>query len=331
MMANEQFEQFKVKWVLAGVTSVLFFILVSCATASTLQSTSQSASQNTFNDTEAPVQTHSLPLNIKTELSSTTVVAGTITLLTLHLPPEQRNKAITGKFEGIELPFFQQSELDDGIYECVVSIPYDHVPGKGIIRVQIGEGEQLSSVEVPFDIIGGNYPSEILRVNGRRVNPTRKSDLIRIKKDQAEVVEIYKRVTRKKYWKGPFILPIQSRVTSPFGTRRVYNGALRNFHPGMDLKAAEKTPIVASAPGEVVLARNLFYTGNTVMIDHGYGIVTLYAHMSKLNVKKGQIIKKRELLGLSGRTGRVNGPHLHWQAVVHKVKVNPLGLIHVIR
>jgi len=91
------------------------------------------------------------------------------------------------------------------------------------------------------------------------------------------------------------------------------------------------TPVYSAAPGIVVLAKNLFYTGNTVMIDHGYGIITLYAHMTELKVKKDDVVEQRRLLGLSGKTGRVSGPHLHWQAVVHHVKVNPIGLTEVMR
>jgi murein DD-endopeptidase MepM/ murein hydrolase activator NlpD len=99
----------------------------------------------------------------------------------------------------------------------------------------------------------------------------------------------------------------------------------------MDLKAAMETPVYSAAPGIIVLAKNLFYTGNTVMMDHGYGVVTLYAHMNELKVKVGEVVPVHKLLGLSGKTGRVSGPHLHWQAVVHHVKVNPIGLTEVMR
>ena len=108
--------------------------------------------------------------------------------------------------------------------------------------------------------------------------------------------------------------------------RRLYNGEQRNFHPGLDLKAPVGTKIRAPENGKVVLAKNLFFTGNTVALDHGYGVITLYAHMSKIRVHLGDQVKPGDLLGLSGKTGRVSGPHLHWQAVIRGVKVNPAEL-----
>jgi murein DD-endopeptidase MepM/ murein hydrolase activator NlpD len=115
-------------------------------------------------------------------------------------------------------------------------------------------------------------------------------------------------------------------VTSSFGSRRVYNGIQSSAHTGLDFKAPKGTPIYAASRGRVALAKNLFFTGNTVILDHGYGVLTLYAHMSKLKVKKGQMVEGGHLLGLSGMTGRVTGPHLHWMAIIHKQKVNPIGL-----
>lgn len=291
-----------------------FLFLSACATASTP------------NRTTSSIDIKPEALNIQTELSSHEVVSGTLALVKLNLPEDLRKKQVIGEFEGNELPFY---ETNQGL-EAVLSVPYEHAPGPGSILVKIGEGADTKQFQVPFKVIEGNYRSEVLHVDSRRVNP-KATDLLRIREEQAEVQEIYKKVTRQKYWKGPFIFPIQSRVTSPFGSKRVFNGQLKNFHPGLDLKAAVGTPIRAAAPGVVVMAKSLFYTGNTVMVDHGYGMITLYAHMSKIQVKLGQQVKGNELLGLSGKTGRVNGPHLHWQAVVHRVKVDPMGLIQVIR
>jgi murein DD-endopeptidase MepM/ murein hydrolase activator NlpD len=131
----------------------------------------------------------------------------------------------------------------------------------------------------------------------------------------------------KRHWSGPFLLPIESEVTSPFGNKRLYNGTMKNFHQGLDLRAREPTPIRAPEGAVVVLAKDLYFTGNTVILDHGYGLFTVYGHMSKLDVKKGQIVKKAELLGLSGATGRASGPHLHWGAVLMRMKFNPQDLV----
>jgi murein DD-endopeptidase MepM/ murein hydrolase activator NlpD len=124
---------------------------------------------------------------------------------------------------------------------------------------------------------------------------------------------------------------MESVVTSVYGSQRLYNKIRTNFHNGVDFRAQVGTPIAAPQGGEVILAQDLYFTGWTVILDHGYGILTLYAHMSKLDVKVGQRVRKGEQLGLSGATGRVSGPHLHWGAIIHKQKVNALDLVKVLR
>ena len=269
---------------------------------------------------ESQVDSHSAVTLAQAEISSSEVTPGSIVMIRVKNP---ENLTVTGAFEGIQIPFYS----GEGYSEAVLGVPYERKPGPGVVKVKIGSNYS----EVKLTVLESNYSSEILHVDGRRVNPTRKKDLLRIRHEQQEVKEIYKKVTPLKFWKGPFLLPIKSPVTSPFGIRRLYNGKLKNFHPGMDLKAPVGTPVMSAAPGVIVLAKSLFYTGNTVMIDHGYGIITLYAHMNRITVNLGETVGPSQLLGYSGKTGRVNGPHLHWQAVVHHTKINPLDLTTVIR
>jgi murein DD-endopeptidase MepM/ murein hydrolase activator NlpD len=187
------------------------------------------------------------------------------------------------------------------------------------------------SLELPIRIVDGKYRRETLHVDSRRVDVSNPADQERAAREKAEVGELYRHVTRQKFWSGRFSLPIKSLVTSRFGTKRMYNGKMKSFHTGLDLRAAIGTPIHAAEAGRVVLAKELFFTGNTVIVDHGYGVLTLYAHMSKLEAHAGDVVEKGKILGLSGKTGRVNGPHLHWQAIVHGEKVNPLDLTKVMR
>ncbi len=267
------------------------------------------------------------------ELSSSSVKDGGLTLLTLKLSgaaqkaAEADSEALAGSFEDEIFPFYPTD--DHGVFEAVVGVPHNHKPGKVTLTVQLkGQGDK-QSLTVPFRVVDAHYPSERLHVDNRHINP-KKNDLVEIKRDQAEVKVIYDHVTRQKYWKGPFVYPMKSAITSRYGTKRLFNGQMQSFHGGTDFRAKVGTPIHPAAPGVVVLAHKLFFTGNTVMIDHGYGVITLYAHMSKLKVKKGDEVDTDTLLGLSGKTGRVSGPHLHWQAVVNHVKVNPLDLTRVL-
>jgi len=140
-------------------------------------------------------------------------------------------------------------------------------------------------------------------------------------------MKIYHTVTNKSYLHSDFIFPMQSKITSAFGTARVYNGSLKGYHSGTDFRAKMGTPIVASNDGKVVLVKKRFYSGGTVIIDHGEGIYTCYFHMSQFKVKAKQLVKRGELLGLSGKSGRVTGPHLHFSARIDGVQVDPLQLI----
>lgn len=323
MMDKETSKRFS-NFARAGVCSIIWF-LNSCSTAN---SSHINPTQDILSDIKPP------GIDIRAELSSTQVVAGTIVLVSINVPPLYRNTPIVGKFEGLEFPFFSaeqeiSGESKTGLYEAVLGIPYERKPGPGKVSIHMGDGKESSHLEISLDVVKGDYLSETLNVNARRVNPGKK-DMRRIKREQAEIAKIYEQETLRKYWQGPFAFPIHSPVTSPFGTKRTYNGELKSFHTGLDLKAPVGTPIYSAAPGAVVMAKNLFYTGNTVIIDHGYGIITLYAHMSKLKVKLGDVVPMRGLLGWSGKTGRVNGPHLHWQAIVHRTKINPIGLTQVI-
>jgi murein DD-endopeptidase MepM/ murein hydrolase activator NlpD len=115
-------------------------------------------------------------------------------------------------------------------------------------------------------------------------------------------------------WRGNFRLPVQSLPTDSFGTRRLFNGKLGSIHRGMDFHAASGTPVHAANSGRVILARNLFYEGNCVVIDHGQQFMTIYMHLSKIQVTEGQTVQTHQLLGLSGATGRATGPHLHFAA-----------------
>lgn len=304
-----------------------FLFLASCATAHL----SGVNYQRSVSEDRGQVKSFNISQELQMpeySLSSPNVMVGSLVAIRIKVPLKYAHQAIIGKFDEITLPFYPDSEGENKTqeFEALLGVPYIREPGPGKIFVYWNGDDHSPGFEIPLNIMPGNYRSETLRVDGRRVNPTSKKDLNRIIHEQKEVGEIYRQVTPQKYWSGPFLLPIDSRITSPFGSKRVYNGKLKNFHPGLDLRAAIGTPIYSAAPGKVVLAKELFYTGNTVMLDHGYGVITLYAHMNKIKVKKGDQVEARQLLGLSGKTGRVSGPHLHWQAVVHQVKVNPIGL-----
>lgn len=328
MMVKKHFEQFRADR-FGYLLPLLFF--VSCQTTQNLgqkrfsRSIAEIDLQGATSQVSSPELpngglgwvTVSVPLRVEGEISSGLEVSAKL------LGEEKSNT------DEVSLLFFEsnpkQGDSKVKIFQAFLPIPYGRVPGHARVLVTLKNQHEERSIEVPFLVVEGKYPSEKLTVNPSRVHP-RNQDLPRIARELKEVGAAYRNFEKKKFWQGPFVVPIQSQVTSTFGTRRVYNGALKGFHSGLDLRAAIGTPIYPAASGRVVLAKDLFFTGNTVIVDHGYGVMTLYAHMSELKVKSGDTVTPKELVGLSGKTGRVNGPHLHWQAVIDGVKVNPLGL-----
>jgi murein DD-endopeptidase MepM/ murein hydrolase activator NlpD len=128
-------------------------------------------------------------------------------------------------------------------------------------------------------------------------------------------------------WTGDFRRPVVARATASFGTRRLFNGKLASVHKGMDFRAAPGTPVHAGNSGVVVLARPLYYEGNCVVIDHGLGLFTLSMHLSRIDVHEGQQVATGERLGLSGATGRVTGPHLHWAVRWQGAYLDPAKLL----
>ena len=162
----------------------------------------------------------------------------------------------------------------------------------------------------------GKYKTVTLRVPDRFVEPDAET-LRRIESEKEIKKNAFSHQTAGPEWSGSFRPPLQSTVTEVFGTRRTFNGKLASIHRGLDYRAATGSPVFATNSGEVVLARDLFYEGNCVIIDHGQQFMTLYMHLSKLQVTEGQRVEKGQQLGLSGGTGRATGPHLHlavrWQ------------------
>ncbi len=167
------------------------------------------------------------------------------------------------------------------------------------------------------------YPFETITVAPSKVKPNKKQQE-RTSREYKEAMKIYHTSTPKRYWKEAFIYPLQAKITSDFGTARMFNGSLKSFHSGTDFRAKTGTPIHATNDGIVVIAKNRYYAGNSVVIDHGEGIYSCYYHLSALHVKLGERVKQGEQIGLSGATGRVSGPHLHYAMMIQGVQVNPL-------
>ena len=148
-----------------------------------------------------------------------------------------------------------------------------------------------------------------------------------IKEDQALKKDVFSRIDPNREWKGKFVPPVSAPISDVFGTARVFNGETQSMHQGLDYAVPSGTPVDALNRGTVLLARPLYFEGNCVVLDHGQGLLSLYMHLSKLEVKEGDPIAKGQEIGLSGGTGRATGPHLHIAVRWQGIYVNPATLL----
>ncbi len=181
---------------------------------------------------------------------------------------------------------------------------------------------------IPIRIFPKRYPEEHLKVPPKMVKYPPPL-LARIKREIRLIKATVALSQPKVYLDGPFVWPVAGRLSSPFGLRRVYNGKPRSPHSGLDIACPEGTPVKATNRGKVALIGDFYLPGKIVILDHGLGIYTVYAHLSKILVKKGQWLEKGEVLALSGKTGRVTGPHLHFGCYIQGVKVDPQILLKI--
>lgn len=220
----------------------------------------------------------------------------------------------------------------------VVAHPLDKSKGIAIIPIDYytaAKGYNLiwSAPGITFplqlDVAQGSYPTETLTVDPAKVAPPPEA-LERIAQERDEAHALYNTFTPIRYWNKPFIAPMTADITSVYGAARTYNGTLKSYHGGVDFRARTPLPILATNDGIVVLAKDRYYAGGTVIIDHGEGLYSCYFHLSRFDVALGERIARGQVIGLTGATGRITGPHLHFGIVAHGVQTDPLYLITLI-
>ncbi len=167
------------------------------------------------------------------------------------------------------------------------------------------------------------YDTQRLTIKDKRKVEPNAADLQRIAKETARIGKALTRFSEHASVATDFLPPTAGVRSSSFGSRRIFNDQPRKPHSGMDIAAAEGAPIVAPAAGSVIDSGEFFFNGNTVFIDHGQGLITMYCHLSRIDVKPGDHVKAGDRIGAVGMTGRVTGPHLHWGVSLNNARVDP--------
>lgn len=210
-------------------------------------------------------------------------------------------------------PVMTLSTADDAY--AVIGLPLSTQPGEHELVV----GKR----HIGFTVLAHEYETQSLTIKNRRqVNPLAE-DMTRIARERQEMDQAFLHFDREIAADTDFQTPTVGPQSSSFGLRRILNGQPRNPHSGMDIAAPEGSPILAPAGGKVVAMGNYFFNGNTVLIDHGQGLITLYCHLSSIDVSMGDNLAPGDAIGKVGQTGRVTGPHLHWGVSLSNARVNP--------
>jgi murein DD-endopeptidase MepM/ murein hydrolase activator NlpD len=211
-------------------------------------------------------------------------------------------------------------------WRALVGIDLDVAAGDYpvVIDTTSEDGTRTEHIQT-FTVEPREFPTRQLRVAPQFVNPP-PSVQQRIDRERRQLGALFRAVVPEPRW-GSFVRPIEVSVVSGFGVRSVYNGEPRAPHTGADFASPSGTPVLAPGGGRVVLAEPLYFTGNTVMIDHGVGLVSLLAHLSRIDVRVGADVASGAPVGLVGATGRATGPHLHWTVRLQGARVDPMSVI----
>ena len=261
-------------------------------------------------------------------LSSPGALQGSLLLAELKSAEPLTN--VEGDWNSKKVPFWQESS-QPAVVRGLFGVDLEKAPGKYDLKVTATKaGGEAVSCTALVTIGEGHFAIERLQVEKQFVEP----DPEQIKRADAErqkLREIFDTVTPERLWDGPFRIPLDHVATvTNFGKRRILNGNAGSPHSGVDLPAITGTPVHATQRGRVALAGELFFSGNTVVVDHGLGIYTFYGHLSEIDVKAGDLVNRGDVIGKVGATGRVTGPHLHWGLSIERARVDPLDLVRLL-
>lgn len=255
-------------------------------------------------------------------------VPGGIALVTLpkHLVPEadawtriaQENPAAP------PLAYYNEQRVlvvaDGASFLAVVGIPLETPPGNQTLHVQSASGERES---LSFTVGEKEYAVQRITLKDQRKVEPAPADLIRIEKEAAEIKAAFAQWSDRRDVALDFQRPADGPLSSPFGLRRFFNGQPRNPHSGLDIAAPTGAAVRAPADGTVIATGDYFFNGNTVFLDHGQGLVTMYCHLNNIAVQPGRRVTRGSVIGTVGSTGRATGPHLHWSVSLNNVRIDP--------
>jgi murein DD-endopeptidase MepM/ murein hydrolase activator NlpD len=261
------------------------------------------------------------PGPIRVSIADRSLQPGELVVFTLIVP--EGTNAVTVRVFDRDVP---AERIDAITWRALVGIDLDVQPRT--YPVVIGARGAAGRTELTYElpVTAHRFPTRRLSVNESFVNPPA-GEQARIARDAQALAATWSSSAGERLWTGPFVRPVPGAANSRFGTRSIFNGQVRNPHGGGDFLSPAGTPIKAPGGGRIALARDLYFSGNTVIIDHGLGLFSLLAHLAAFEVHEGDVVKAGDIVGMVGATGRVTGPHLHWAVRATGARVDPLSVL----
>jgi murein DD-endopeptidase MepM/ murein hydrolase activator NlpD len=242
-------------------------------------------------------------------------VPGGVVLLDLGAAPT----APVASFEGKRVMVLPVATPTGDRWQAIVGIALAAPLGTHSLDVRRADGTRQ---QLGFDIVDKRYAEQRLKVPPAQVNLSKK-DLARVATEQTRIHAAMQTFTADATPALQLLPPVAGPRSSSFGLRRFFNNEARNPHSGMDIAASTGTPVAAAADGKVIDTGRYFFNGNTVLIEHGQGLITMYCHLSVISAKLGAVVKRGDIIGQVGATGRVTGPHLHFGVALNRSFVDP--------
>lgn len=216
------------------------------------------------------------------------------------------------------MPVMMQRTQPQAEWQAIIGLPLTQPAGK--IQLQLGSQQRL------IEVADFAYQEQHLQVKKKHVDLS-EANLQRVLAEQKQIKQAFRHFSASQSSFQPLRWPLAGPLTSPFGKKRFFNGKPRKPHSGLDIAAPTGTRIYAPAAGKVILTGDFFFNGNSVFIDHGQGLITMYCHLNTITVKTGDNLQTGGVLGEVGASGRATGPHLHWSASLNNARINPLLLL----
>jgi len=259
---------------------------------------------------------------VKISLDARAQQPGELILVTVEF---DQPSSVTGTVFNTELRFFPTGKPT--VWQALVGLDVELEPGEYPLDVKVRTERGAEVCETRMLRISTRvFATRYLTLPEKYVNPPAGLQE-RIRRETEEVKAIFSTVSPERLWNGPFRRPLPGAVISAFGKRSVLNGQPRSVHSGVDLRALTGTPLKAPASGRVVLTKDLYFAGGSIIVDHGLGLYSHFAHLSGFKVKEGQFVERGEIIGFTGRSGRVQGPHLHWSVRLFNSRIDPMALL----